>query len=99
MHKQSKKKSSTYINYANNETQTQKSVIPTQKHHRSYHKRYKEKRILKFEFVFTINNGNCDARWLMSFCLSTRMDNLLGMNQTKNDETNNNDNNNNKNEK
>ena len=30
----------------------------------------------------------------MLFCLSTRMDNLLGMNQTKNDETNNNDNNN-----
>ena len=30
-----------------------------------------------------MNNGDCDERWSMSFCLSTRMNNLLGMNQTK----------------
>ena len=53
--------------------QTQKSLIPRQKLNRFEHKHYKERRILKFEFVFTINNGDCDARWSMSFCLSTRM--------------------------
>ena len=76
-------KSSTYINYGNDETQTQKSLILTQKPNRFDLKRYKGKRIPKFEFVFTINNGDCDARWLMSFCLSTFMDSLLDMNQTK----------------
>ena len=39
--------------------------------------------ISKLEFVFTINNGDCDAKWSMPFCLSTRMDNLHGMNQIK----------------
>ena len=39
--------------------------------------------ILNFEFVFTINNGDCDGRWSMSFCLGTPMDNLIAMNQTK----------------
>ena len=80
MHEQSKKKLGTCINYGNNETQTQKSLIPTQKPNRFDHKRHKGRRILKFEFVFNINNGDCDARWSMSFCLSTG---LLDMNQTK----------------
>ena len=76
-------KSRTYINFGNDETQAQKSLIPIQKPNRFDYKRYKVKRILKFEFIFTINNGDCDARWSMSFCLLTCMDNLLGMNQTK----------------
>ena len=38
------------------------TVISTQKPNRFAHKRYKGKWILKFEFVFTINNGDCDAR-------------------------------------
>ena len=76
-------KSRTYINFGNDETQAQKSLIPMQKPNRFDYKRYKVKRILKFEFIFTINNGDCDARWSMSFCLLTCMDNLLGMNQTK----------------
>ena len=62
---------------------TQKSLVPTQKPNPFDHKRYKGRRILKFEFVFTIYNRDCDARWSMSFCLPARMDNLLGMNQTK----------------
>ena len=82
------------MNYGNDGTQTQKSLIPALKPNRLDHKRYKGKRILKLEFAFTINNGDCDARWSISFCLSTRMDNLFGMNQT-----NNNDNNSNKNTK
>ena len=89
-HQQSKKKSSTYINYGNEETQTQKSLIPThrsliptQTTDRFQHKCYKGRWILKLEFVFTINNGDCDARWSMSFCFPKRMDNLRGMNQTK----------------
>ena len=32
---------------------------------------------LKFEFVFTINNEDCDTSWSMS--MSTCMDNLLGI--------------------
>ena len=68
---------------SNDETQTQKSLIRTQKANRFDHKRYKGRRNLKFDFVSTINNGDCDARWSMLFCLSTRMNNLLGMNQTK----------------
>ena len=76
-------KSRTYINFGNDETQAQKSLIPIQKPNRFDYKHYKGRRILKFEFIFTINNGDCDARWSMSFCLLTCMDNLLGMNQTK----------------
>ena len=60
-----------------------KSLIPTQKPNHVDYKRYKGKRILKFEFVCTINNGDCDTRWFMSFCLLTCMGNLLGMIQTK----------------
>ena len=60
-----------------------KSLIPTQKPNHVDYKRYKGKRILKFEFVCTINNGDCDTRWFISFCLLTCMDNLLGMIQTK----------------
>ena len=41
------------------------------------------RRVLTFELVCTINNGDCEARWSMSFCLLICMDNLLGMNQTK----------------
>ena len=40
-------------------------------------------RILKFEFVYNVNNGDCDARSSMSFCLSTRINSLIGINQTK----------------
>ena len=47
------------------------------------HKRYKGRRILNFAFVFTINNGDYDEWWSMSFYLPTCMDNLLGINQTK----------------
>ena len=54
LHYQSKKKSRTYINFGNDETQAQKSLIPTQKPNRFDYKRYKGKRILKFEFVCTI---------------------------------------------
>ena len=79
LHQQSKNKSRIYINFGD-ETQAQKSLIPTQKPNHFDHKRYKGRRILKFEFVFSINNGDCDARWSMSFCLPTCMDNLLGMN-------------------
>ena len=85
-HQQSKNKSSAYIivmHNGNNENHTQKSLIPTQNPNRFDHKPCKVRRILKFESVFTINNGDCDARWSMSFCLSTRMNNVLGMNQTK----------------
>ena len=71
------------MNYGNDEIQTQKPFIPTWKPNRFDQKGYKARRILKFEFVFIINNGDCDPRWSMSFCLPTRMDNLLGMNQTK----------------
>ena len=80
MHWQSKKKSRTYINFGNAETQAQKSLIPTQKPNRVDYKRYKGKRILKFGFICTINNGDYDAKWSMSVCLLTCMDNLL---QTK----------------
>ena len=80
LHYQSKKKTSTYIIYGNDETQAQKSLIPTQKPNRFDHKHYKRRRVLKSELVFTINNGDCDARWSMSFCLSTRVDNLVNMN-------------------
>ena len=59
----------------------QKSLIPTQKPNRFDHKHYKGRRILKFEFAFTTNNGDLDARWSMSFCLSTRMDSLLESDQ------------------
>ena len=83
LHYENKKKSKTFIKFGNDETQAQKSLIPTQKANRFDHKRYKGRRILKFEFVFTVNNGDCDARWSMSFCLPTFMDNLPGMNQTK----------------
>ena len=76
LHQQSKKKSRLYINFSNDETQTQKP-------NRFDHKRYKGRQILNFEFVFTVNNGECNARWSMSFCLSTCIDNLLAMNQTK----------------
>ena len=55
----------------------QKSLIPTQKPTRLDHKHYKERQILKFEFVFTINNGDCDARWSIPFYLPTRVDSLL----------------------
>ena len=71
------------MNYGSDETQAQKSLIPTQEPNRFDHKRYKGRQILKYEFVFTINKGDCDVRWSISFCLSTRMDNLLGMNQAK----------------
>ena len=54
------------------------------------------RRILKFKFFFTINNGGLDARWLMSFFLSTRMDTLLESDQLFN-QSNNNDNKNDKN--
>ena len=83
LHQQSKKKTSTYIDHGNDETQTRKSLTLTQKPKRFDHKRYRGREILKFEFIFSRNNRDCDARWSMSFCLSTRMDNLLGMNQTK----------------
>ena len=73
----------TYINFGYDETQAQKSLIPTQKSNRFDYKRYKEKQILKFKFVCAINNGDCDSRWSMSFCLLTCMDNLVGMSQTK----------------
>ena len=76
LHQQSKKKSRLYINFSDYETQTRKP-------NRFNHKRYKGRRILNFEFVFTVNNGECNARWSMSFCLSTCMDNLLAMNRTK----------------
>ena len=33
--------------------------------------------------VWICNNEDCDARWSIPFCLSTRMHNLLDMNQTK----------------
>ena len=71
------------MNYGNDDTQTQKSLIPTRKPNRIDHKGYKDRRILKFEFVFTISNGNCDARLSISFCLSTRKDSFFDMNQTK----------------
>ena len=71
------------MNFGNDGTQAQKCSIPTQKPNRFGYKRYKGKRILKFEFVCTINNGDCDARWSLSFCLLTCMDNLLSINQTK----------------
>ena len=76
LHQQSKKKSRLYINFSDYETQTRKP-------NRFNHKRYKGRRILNFEFVFTVNNRECNARWSMSFCLSTCMDNSLAMNQTK----------------
>ena len=78
-----KEKSSTYINYGNGEIQTQKSLIPKQRLNCFDHKHYERRWILKFEFVFIVNNVDCNTRWSMSFCLSTRMDNLLGMNHTK----------------
>ena len=65
-----KKKSGTYIN---NEVQTQKYLIPKQKLNRFDHKSYKWRWILKFEFVFIINNRDCDTMWTMSFCFSTRI--------------------------
>ena len=80
LRQQSKKNSKTNINFGNDETQTHKSLIPTQKHNRFGHKHFKGRQVLKFEIVFTINDGDCDAKWSMSFCLSVRMDNLLGMN-------------------
>ena len=83
MHDQSKKKSRTYISFGDDKTQAQKSWIPTKNLNHFDHKRYKGRQILRFEFVFTINNGDCDARRSMSFCLHTCMYNLLGMNQTK----------------
>ena len=63
--------------------QTQKSLIPAGKPNRFNHKGYKGWWILKFKFVFIINDGDCDARWSISFRLSIHMDNLLGMNQAK----------------
>ena len=72
-----------YINFGNDETQSQKVLIPTQKPKHFDHKRYKGRRILKFEFIFTINDGDSDARWSMSFYLPTCKDNLLGKNQAK----------------
>ena len=60
-----------------------KSLIPTWKPNRFDHKGCKGRRILKFEFVCTIMNGDCDARSSMSFYFPTRMDNSLDMNQTK----------------
>ena len=70
LHQQSKKKSRTYINFGNDETQAQKFLIPTQKPNRFDHKRCKGRRILKFKFVFTINNGECDVRFQCHFvCL------------------------------
>ena len=83
MHDQSKKKSRTYISFGDDKTQAQKSWIPTKNLNHFDHKRYKGRQILRFEFVFTINNGDCDARLSMSFCLHTCMYNLLGMNLTK----------------
>ena len=76
-------KSRTYINFSNDETQARKSWIPTKNPNHFYHKRYKGRQILKFEFVVTINNRDCDARQSMSLCLHTCMYNLLGFNQTK----------------
>ena len=71
LHQQSKEKFRTYINFGNDETQAQKSLISSQKSNRSDYKRYNGKQILKFEFVCTMNKGDCDARWSMSlfFCL------------------------------
>ena len=83
LQQQSKQKSGTCIRFGNDETQAQKYLISTQKPNDFDHKHYKGRRILKFEFVFTINNGNCDASQSRSFCLPTWKDNLLGMNQTK----------------
>ena len=83
LHQQIKNKSRTYLNFGNDETQAQKLLIRTRKPNRFDYKRYKGKKTLKFEFVCTINNGDCEARWSISFCLLTCMDNLLGMNQTK----------------
>ena len=74
----------------------QKSLIPTEKPNCFDHKHYKGRPILQSEFVFTVNNGDLDARWSTPFCLSTRMDGLLKSDQLFN-QTNNNDNNNNKN--
>ena len=71
LHQQSKNKSSTFINYGNDETKTQKSLIPKEKPKHFDHTSYKERRILKFRFVFAINNKDCNARWSISFCLST----------------------------
>ena len=63
--------------------QTQKPLTPAGKPNRFNYKGYKGRWILKFKFVFTRNDGDCDARWSISFCLSIHMDNLLGMNQAK----------------
>ena len=83
----------TYINFGNDEAQAQKSLIPTQKPNRFDYKRYKVKRVRKFEFVCTISNGDCDARWSMSFCSLTYMYNLLGIfNKNNHDDNNNNKN-------
>ena len=60
-----------------------KSLITTRKPNLFDHKGCKGRRILKFEFVFTIMNGDSDARSSMSFYFPTRMDNSLDMNQTK----------------
>ena len=60
----------TYINFGNDETHAQKSLIPTQKPNCFDQKHYKGRWTLKFEFVFTINNGDCDARCQCHFvCL------------------------------
>ena len=52
LHKQDKKKPRAYINFDNDETKAQKSLILTQKPNRFAHKHYKGRWILKFEFVF-----------------------------------------------
>ena len=93
LHLQGKTKSGTCINYGNSETHT---LIPTQKPNPFGHKRYKGRRILKFEFVFTLNNGDCQVVNVISFVYTygqfTRHESDQLFNQT-----NNNDNNNDKN--